>query len=73
MPWRLTEAAKLWARLRNQGVQTADKLSRDADAIFAAQVLSLGLSMSDYVVATRNSKHLPRFGLPIEQWENITP
>ncbi len=69
----LTEAAKLWGRLRNQGVPTADRLALDADAIFAAQVLSLGLPSGDYVVATRNSRHLPRFGLPIEQWENVTP
>jgi len=31
------------------------------------------LPSSQYVVATRNAQHLVRFGLPAEEWQNITP
>lgn len=72
-PDHLTEAAKLWATLRNQGLATADKQALDGDAIFAAQVLDLQLPAGQFTVVTRNPKHITRFGLPIEQWENIIP
>jgi hypothetical protein len=69
----LTEAAKLWATLRNQGLATADKQALDGDAIFAAQVLDLQLPTGQFTVVTRNLRHITRFGLPAEQWENIAP
>jgi len=69
----LTEAGRLWGGLRRTGQSTADPQSLDGDAIFAAQVLSLGLTPGTFVVVTRNPKHLTRFGLPTEAWENIAP
>ncbi len=68
-----TEAAKLWGDLRRAGLPTSDRLALDGDAILAAQVLSLNLPAGEFVVATRNPNHISRFGLPVEQWENITP
>lgn len=69
----LTAAAKLWGQVRRQGQPTSDRHSLDGDVILAAQVLSLGLPSSQYVVATRNAQHLVRFGFPAEEWQNITP
>lgn len=69
----LTEAAKIWGHFRRQGQPTADRHALDGDALLAAQVLSLGLSLSQYRVATRNAPHLSRLGLPAEEWENLTP
>jgi predicted nucleic acid-binding protein len=69
----LTEAAKLWGNLRRTGQATSDPKALDGDAIFAAQVLSLGYKQEDYVVVTRNPGHLQRFGLFTEAWENIPP
>jgi hypothetical protein len=67
----LTEAARLWGHLRRIGQATTDRHALDGDAIFAAQVLSLGLLVDEYTVVTRNPAQLVRFALPAEQWENI--
>ena len=67
----LTAAARLWGDLRRSGQPTSDPHALDADAIFAAQVLSLGLPAGEFVVATRNPAHLTRFGLPTANWEDI--
>lgn len=67
----LTEAGKLWGQLRRTGQATSDPHALDGDCILAAQVLSLGLPPEDFVVVTRNPKHLTRLGLPAEAWETI--
>ena len=69
----LTAAARLWGQVRRQGQPTSDRHALDGDVILAPQVLSLGLPISQYVVATRNVQHLVRFGLPAEEWQNIIP
>jgi predicted nucleic acid-binding protein len=69
----LTEAAKLWGQVRRDGQPTSDRFALDGDVILAAQVLSLGLPNDQYIVATRNAKHLIRFGLPADEWQKITP
>jgi len=65
-------AARLWGTARNAGTPTASAGSIDGDIILAAQVLSLGLSPSDYIVATTNFGHLARF-VSCDEWKNITP
>ncbi len=67
----LTAAAVLWGQVRRAGQPTSDRHALDGDVILAAQVLSLGLSSEQYIVATRNVKHLTRFGLAAEEWEQI--
>ena len=47
----MLEAADLWAQARNAGVATADIHALDGDVIIAAQVLSLGLPLSEFVIA----------------------
>lgn len=69
----LTAAAVLWGQVRRAGQPTSDRHALDGDVILAAQVLSLGLSSEQYIVATRNVKHLTRFGLVAEEWEQIKP
>lgn len=69
----LKTAARLWGQMRRTGLATADRHALDGDVILAAQVLGLGLQSHEYVVATRNAKHITRFGLPADQWENIPP
>ena len=68
----MLEAAALWAQARNAGVATADIHALDGDVIAAAQVLSLGLSSSEFVIATSNVKHISRFA-PADLWNNINP
>jgi predicted nucleic acid-binding protein len=66
----MRQAAALWAHVRQRGRPTAGNESIDADAILAAQAISLGVA--DVTVATTNVGHLSRF-VPAEVWENITP
>lgn len=66
----MLKAAELWAQARNVGVVTADIHALDGDVIAAAQALSLGLSATEYVVATSNVKHLSRFASD-DLWANI--
>jgi len=68
----LEAAARMWATARNTGIPTASDDALDADVILCAQVLSLGLSSPDYIVATTNVGHLSRF-VPCEHWTNIKP
>lgn len=65
-------AARLWGDSRRGGRQTASDAALDADVIIVAQVLSLGLSHSDYIVATTNVSHMSRF-VTCEEWTNIKP
>ncbi|MBW3625211.1 MAG: nuclease [Armatimonadetes bacterium] len=64
----MREAARLWAQTRQQGFPTADAKALDADAILAAQALTLG--EPDVVVATTNIGHLSRF-VRADLWENL--
>ena len=68
----LEMAARLWGISRRSGAQTADDKALDGDVILAAQVLSLGMPPSDYIVATSNVKHLRPF-VNADEWQNITP
>lgn len=68
----LEAAARLWGVARNAGMPTASADALDGDVILAAQALSLGLSTSDYIVATTNVGHLSRF-VPCDEWINIRP
>jgi predicted nucleic acid-binding protein len=68
----MLHAADLWAQARNAGVATADIHALDGDVIVAAQALSLGLPVSEFVVATQNVRHIARFA-PADLWTNITP
>lgn len=72
-PEHLTEAGRLWGQMRRTGKATSDPHALDGDCILAAQVLSLNLPEGEFVVATRNVKHLARFGLPADEWENLAP
>ncbi len=65
-------AARLWGETRRAGRPTASDDALDGDVILAAQALSLGLSPSDYIVATTNISHLSRF-VPADEWTNIQP
>ncbi len=68
----MLQAAAMWAEARNAGIVTADIHALDGDVIAAAQALSLGLSASEYVVATSNVKHISRFA-SADLWTNINP
>jgi len=68
----LNLAAVLWGQARNAGTPTADPKELDGDVILAAQALTLGVPLSDLVVATTNVGHLAQF-VPAELWTNIAP
>jgi predicted nucleic acid-binding protein len=68
----LERAAQLWGQARRGGQPTASDSALDADVILAAQVLSLGLPMDDFIVATTNVRHLARF-VHCDEWANIKP
>jgi len=68
----LEEAARLWGEARRAGRPTAALQALDGDVILAAQVLSLGLLPSNYLVATTNVGHLSQF-LPCDLWTHILP
>ncbi len=68
----LESAALLWAQARNTtGTPTGSSEALDGDMILCAQVQSLGLAETDYVVATTNTKHLTQH-VHAELWQNIT-
>lgn len=66
----MRKAAEFWAQARNQGQPTAADQRLDADAILAAQAVTL--APANVIVATSNVAHLARF-VAAEQWQNITP
>lgn len=68
----LEKAAQMWGAARNAGTPTAAREALDGDVSLAAQALSLGLPVSDYIVATTNPGHLSRF-VPCDLWANINP
>ncbi len=65
-------AARLWGQARNAGTPTADPKELDGDVLIAAQMLDLGLPLSDFVVATTNVGHLSQF-VPAALWTDIAP
>jgi predicted nucleic acid-binding protein len=69
----MLKAAELWADARRRGEPTASDDRLDADAILAAQALQLVGRDDVLTVATKNVRHLSRFGLDAQPWEAITP
>ena len=63
-------AAELWARARQEGRPTAAPHALDIDVLIVAQALSLGVSLSEIVVATTNPKHLSQF-VDARDWTDI--
>ena len=63
-------AARMWGEARNAGTPMASDDALDVDVILCAQALSLGLSASDYMVATTNVRHLAQF-VSCNEWINI--
>ena len=68
----LEGAAQLWGRSRREGQPTADPQALDGDVILASQVLSLGLTESEVIVATTNPAHLSCY-VNAGLWTNIQP
>jgi len=68
----INTAAILWAQARNAGTPTSSADALDGDVILAAQALNMGVSASEFVVATTNVAHLTQF-VPCELWTNIAP
>jgi hypothetical protein len=68
----LETAAILWGQARNTGLALADDTALDGDTILCAQVQSLGIATTDYIVATTNTKHLKTF-VSVAEWQDITP
>jgi predicted nucleic acid-binding protein len=66
------EAARCWARARQQGQPTADDRTIDGDMILVGQALALDLPVAEIMVATTNVRHLVRF-VPADLWQNIRP
>jgi predicted nucleic acid-binding protein len=64
----MRQAARFWARARQQGQPTAGDKTIDADMILAGQAAVLG--ETDLVIATTNVGHLARFA-PADLWQNI--
>jgi predicted nucleic acid-binding protein len=63
-------AAKLWAQARNQGTPTADPKELDCDVLIAVQALTMGLTESEFIIATTNVGHLSLFA-PADLWSHI--
>ena len=70
--FHLEMAARMWSAARRGGYPTASDDALDGDVILAAQALGLGLSSTDYIVATTNVGHLTRY-VPCDEWANIRP
>ena len=66
----MRQAARFWARARQQGQPTAGDNTIDADMILAAQATMLNLP--NVVIATTNVGHLARFA-PARLWQRIKP
>lgn len=57
----MLKAAELWAMVRKKGKPTAEDSELDADAILAAQAITLSTTDDDAIIATCNVKHLELF------------
>lgn len=66
----MRQAAEFWAEIRSHGLPTDSDERLDADAILAAQAVTLELE--DVVIATTNVRHLSRF-CDAALWSDISP
>ncbi len=66
----MQQAALFWARLRQQGIPTANVAALDGDVILAAQALQLIAQGDDVIIATSNVDHLTRL-VPAQRWQDI--
>lgn len=64
----MRQAARFWARARQQGQPTAGDKTIDGDMILAGQAITL--EVSDLIIATTNVGHLDRYA-PADLWQNI--
>jgi predicted nucleic acid-binding protein len=64
----IRQAARFWARARQQGQPTAGDKTIDGDMILAGQAATL--DADDLVIATTNVGHLGRFA-SADLWQNI--
>jgi predicted nucleic acid-binding protein len=64
----MRQAASFWAESRKAGQPTAPDLAFDADAILAAQAVTL--APGEVVIATTNVSHLSRFA-PASHWRDL--
>lgn len=67
--WRV--ASELWADLRRRGQSVADPKSLDGDAVLAGVARTCGGPGDEVVVVTKNRKHLIRFGINTEAWQDV--
>jgi len=73
----ILQAAQFWADVRRVGRATADRHALDADAILAAQAVTLdthqwGVVGANVLIATTNVGHLTRF-TDAQEWQDIQP
>jgi predicted nucleic acid-binding protein len=66
----MRQAARFWARARQQGQPTAGDKTIDGDMILAGQAATV--DADHLVIATTNVGHLARFA-PADLWQNIAP
>ncbi len=66
----MLKAAELWAMVRKKGKPTAGDSELDADAILAAQALTVSTDQDETVIATSNVKHLELFTVA-KLWSEI--
>lgn len=64
----MRQAARLWARARQQGQPTAGDKTIDGDMILVGQAVAL--EISDLVIATTNVGHLARYARA-DLWQNV--
>jgi predicted nucleic acid-binding protein len=64
----IRQAARFWARARQQGQPTAGDKTIDGDMILAGQAATL--DTDDLVIATTNVGHLGRYA-PADLWQNV--
>ena len=68
----LLMAADLWALVRRAEIPTAHPHALDADAILAAQALTMVGTGNTAIIATSNVGHLARFpGIDARPWEKF--
>jgi hypothetical protein len=69
----MLKAAEFWAKLRNEGMATAEPNELDCDAILAAQAITAAQPGDTVIIATTNPGHLVRFpGVTASPWEFVS-